>query len=154
LFFIYNIVLQVYYIDHFKLSIMSFIKEFKEFAMRGSVVDLAVGVVIGAAFGKIVTSLVDDIIMPVVGFITGGIDFSDMKYVIAAGDPANEIPETAILYGNFVNVVIQFLIVAFVIFLVIKGINSLKRKEEVVEEAPAGPTQEELLADIRDLLKK
>ncbi|WP_118193173.1 large-conductance mechanosensitive channel protein MscL [Albibacterium indicum] len=133
---------------------MSFIKEFKEFAMRGSVVDLAVGVVIGAAFGKIVTSLVDDIIMPVVGYITGGIDFSDMKYVIDAGDPANEVPETAILYGNFVNVIIQFLIVAFVIFLVIKGINSLKRKEEVVEEAPAGPTQEELLTDIRDLLKK
>lgn len=133
---------------------MGFIKEFKEFAMRGSVVDLAVGVVIGAAFGKIVTSLVDDIIMPGVGYITGGIDFSEMKYVIDPGDPAAEIPETAIMYGNFVNVIIQFLIVAFVIFLVIKGINSMKRKEEVVEEAPAGPTQEELLADIRDLLKK
>ena len=133
---------------------MSFIKEFKEFAMRGSVVDLAVAVVIGAAFGKIVTSLVDDIIMPVVGYITGGVDFSEMKYIIDPGDPAAEIPETAIMYGNFVNVIIQFLIVAFVIFLVIKGINSLKRKEEVVEEAPAGPTQEELLADIRDLLKK
>lgn len=133
---------------------MGFIKEFKEFAMRGSVVDLAVGVVIGAAFGKIVTSLVDDIIMPGVGYITGGIDFSEMKYVIDPGDPAAEIPETAIMYGNFVNVIIQFIIVAFVIFLVIKGINSMKRKEEVVEEAPAGPTQEELLADIRDLLKK
>lgn len=133
---------------------MGFIKEFKEFAMRGSVIDLAVGVVIGAAFGKIVTSLVDDIIMPGVGYITGGIDFSEMKYVIDPGDPAAEIPETAIMYGNFVNVIIQFLIVAFVIFLVIKGINSMKRKEEVVEEAPAGPTQEELLADIRDLLKK
>ncbi|MFB5945044.1 large-conductance mechanosensitive channel protein MscL [Albibacterium profundi] len=133
---------------------MGFIKEFKEFAMRGSVVDLAVGVVIGAAFGKIVTSLVDDIIMPGVGYITGGTDFSEMKYVIDPGDPAAEIPETAIMYGNFVNVIIQFIIVAFVIFLVIKGINSMKRKEEVVEEAPAGPTQEELLADIRDLLKK
>lgn len=133
---------------------MSLVKEFKEFAMRGSVVDLAVAVVIGAAFGKIVTSLVDDIIMPVVGFVTGGVDFSKMKYVISPGDPAAEIPETAIMYGNFVNVIIQFLIVAFVIFMVIKGINSMKRKEEVVEEAPAGPTQEELLADIRDLLKK
>lgn len=134
---------------------MGFVKEFKEFAMRGSVVDLAVGVVIGAAFGKIVTSLVDDIIMPGVGYLTGGVDFSEMKYVIDPGDPANEIPETAIMYGNFVNVIIQFLIVAFVIFLVVKGINSMKRKkEEVVEETPAGPTQEELLADIRDLLKK
>ena len=134
---------------------MGFVKEFKEFAMRGSVVDLAVGVVIGAAFGKIVTSLVDDIIMPIVGVITGGIDFSYMKFVIKEGDPANEIPETAITYGNFINVIIQFLIVAFVIFLVIKGINSLKRKEEVVEKAaPAGPSQEELLAEIRDLLKR
>src|SRR5690606_32031068 len=134
---------------------MGFVKEFKEFAMRGSVVDLAVGVVIGAAFGKIVTSLVDDIIMPIVGVITGGVDFSYMKFVIKESYPANEIPETAILYGNFINVIIQFLIVAFVIFLVIKGINSLKRKEEVVEKAaPAGPSQEELLAEIRDLLKR
>jgi len=134
---------------------MGFIKEFKEFAMRGSVVDLAVGVIIGAAFGKIVTSLVDDIIMPVIGVITGGIDFSEMKYVLKAGDPANSVPETAIMYGNFINIVVQFLIVAFVIFLAIKGINSLKRKEEIVEEAPApGPTQEELLAEIRDLLKR
>lgn len=133
---------------------MGFVKEFKEFAMRGSVVDLAVGVIIGAAFGKIVTSLVDDIIMPFVGYLTGGIDFAYMKFVIKPGDPANEIPETAIMYGNFINVVIQFLIVAFVIFLMIKGINSLKRKEEVVEEAPKGPTQEELLIQIRDLLKK
>ena len=136
---------------------MGFIKEFKEFAMRGSVVDLAVGVIIGAAFGKIVTSLVDDVIMPVIGLVTGGIDFSYMKYVIRAGDPANEVPETAIMYGNFLNVIIQFLIVAFVIFMVIKVINTLKRKEEVKQDAPAvpvGPTQEELLAEIRDLLKK
>ena len=136
---------------------MGIIKEFKEFAMRGSVVDLAVGVIIGAAFGKIVTSLVDDIIMPVIGFITGGIDFSYMKYVIRPGDPANEVPETAIMYGNFINIVIQFLIVAFVIFMVIKVINTLKRKEEIAQAAPAmpvGPSQEELLAEIRDLLKK
>lgn len=133
---------------------MGFIKEFKEFAMRGSVVDLAVGVIIGAAFGKIVTSLVDDMIMPVIGVVTGGIDFSDMKYVLKAGDPANSVPEAAIMYGNFINIVVQFLIVAFVIFLAIKGINSLKRREEVVEAVPAGPTQEQLLAEIRDLLKR
>lgn len=134
---------------------MGMIKEFKEFAMRGSVVDLAVGVVIGAAFGKIVTSLVDDLIMPIVGFITGGIDFSYMKYVIKEGDAANNVPDVAIMYGNFINVVVQFLIVAFVIFLVIKGINSMQRKNKVEEPAPvAGPTQEELLAEIRDLLKK
>jgi len=132
------------------------IKEFKEFAMRGSVVDLAVGVIIGAAFGKIVTSLVDDMIMPIVGFITGGIDFSYMKYVIKEGDPASDIPDVAIMYGNFINVVVQFLIVAFVIFLVIRGINSLQRKNKAEEPAPvpAGPTQEELLAEIRDLLKR
>ncbi|TCK83496.1 large-conductance mechanosensitive channel protein MscL [Albibacterium bauzanense] len=134
---------------------MGMIKEFKEFAMRGSVVDLAVGVIIGAAFGKIVTSLVDDMIMPIVGFITGGIDFSYMKYVIKEGDAANNVPDVAIMYGNFINVVVQFLIVAFVIFLVIKGINSLQRKNKAEEPAPIpGPTQEELLAEIRDLLKK
>ena len=135
---------------------MGIIKEFKEFAMRGSVVDLAVGVIIGAAFGKIVTSLVDDVIMPVVGFITGGIDFSYMKYVIKEGDPANDVPDVAIMYGNFINVVVQFLIVAFVIFLVIKGINTLqkKHKEENTPAPAPGPTQEELLAEIRDLLKR
>lgn len=134
---------------------MGFVKEFKEFAMRGSVVDLAVGVVIGAAFGKIVSSLVDDIIMPVVGFITGGIDFSEMMYVLKAADPANEVAAVTINYGNFINAVVQFLIVAFVIFLVIKGINSMKRKNEVVEEAPAAaPSNEEiLLTEIRDALR-
>ena len=132
---------------------MGFLKEFKEFAMRGSVVDLAVGVVIGGAFGKIVTSLVDDIIMPPIGFITGGIDFSNMRYVIEEGNEAAGIAEVAINYGNFINVLIQFLIIAFCIFLVIKGINSLKRKEEVPEEAPAPSNEETLLTEIRDLLK-
>ncbi|MGJ1431970.1 large-conductance mechanosensitive channel protein MscL [Sphingobacterium spiritivorum] len=133
---------------------MGFIKEFKEFAMRGSVVDLAVGVVIGGAFGKIVTSLVDDIIMPPIGFVTGGIDFSDMKYVLTAGDEANKIKEVAINYGNFINIVIQFLIVAFCIFLVIKGLNSLKRKDEPAPAAAPAPTKEEtLLTEIRDILK-
>lgn len=133
---------------------MGFFKEFKEFAMRGSVVDLAVGVVIGGAFGKIVTSLVNDVIMPPIGFITGGIDFSNMKYVIKPADEANGVAETAIAYGNFINVVIEFIIIAFCIFLVIKGINSLKRKEEEVPAAPPAPSNEEvLLTEIRDLLR-
>ncbi len=133
---------------------MGFMKEFKEFAMRGSVVDLAVGVVIGGAFGKIVTSLVNDVIMPPIGYLTGGIDFSEMKYVIESADEANGVAETAINYGNFINVIIEFLIIAFCIFLVIKGINSLKRKEEEAPAAPPEPSQEEiLLTEIRDLLK-
>lgn len=131
------------------------LKEFKEFAMRGSVIDLAVGVIIGGAFGKIVTSLVDDIIMPPIGFITGGIDFSDMKLVITEANEASGISEVAINYGNFINILIQFTIIAFCIFLLIKGINSLKRKEEVTEAAPAEPSSEEkLLTEIRDLLKE
>lgn len=132
---------------------MGFLKEFKEFAMRGSVVDLAVGVVIGGAFGKIVTSLVDDIIMPPIGFITGGIDFSNMRYVLEEGNEAAGIAEVAINYGNFINVMIQFLIIAFCIFLVIKGINSLKRSGEVIEEEEGPSNEETLLAEIRDLLK-
>lgn len=133
---------------------MGFLKEFKEFAMRGSVVDLAVGVVIGGAFGKIVTSMVDDIIMPPIGYLTGGIDFSQMRYVIQSGDEASGVAEVAITYGNFINVIIQFIIVAFCIFLVIKGINSLKRKEEAAPAAPPAPSnQEVLLTEIRDLLR-
>ena len=133
---------------------MGFVKEFKEFAMRGSVVDLAVGVVIGGAFGKIVTSLVDDVIMPFVGYITGGVDFSEMKYVIKPEDAANEVAEVAISYGNLINTIIQFIIVAFVIFLVIKGMNSMKRKEEEAPAAPPEPSKEEvLLTEIRDALR-
>lgn len=133
---------------------MGFLKEFKEFAMRGSVVDLAVGVVIGGAFGKIVTSLVNDIIMPPIGYITGGVDFSNMKYIITEANAEAEIAEVAINYGTFINVVIQFLIVAFCIFLVIKGLNSLKKKEEAVPAAPAAPSKEEvLLSEIRDILR-
>jgi len=131
---------------------MGMIKEFKEFAMRGSVIDLAVGVIIGGAFGKIVTSLVDDIIMPPIGYLTGGIDFSQMKYVLTAADEAAGTTEVAINYGNFINIIIQFIIIAFCIFLMIKGINSLNRKQE--EAAPAAPTpEEELLTEIRDILK-
>lgn len=133
---------------------MGFLKEFKEFAMRGSVIDLAVGVVIGGAFGKIVTSLVDDIIMPPIGFITGGVDFTSLKYVMTEANAQTGVEEVAIKYGNFINVIIQFLIIAFCIFLVIKGINSFKKKEEEAPAAPAAPSKEEaLLTEIRDILK-
>ncbi|HTH68208.1 MAG TPA: large-conductance mechanosensitive channel protein MscL [Rhodanobacter sp.] len=132
---------------------MSMLGEFKAFAMRGNVIDLAVGVVIGGAFGKIVTSLVDQIIMPPIGWLTGGIDFSDLKWVLRpadATDPAHKIAEVAIQYGAFINTLIQFLIIAFAIFLVIKGINRLSRKQE---EAAATPADVALLTEIRDLLK-
>ncbi|MFD2597668.1 large-conductance mechanosensitive channel protein MscL [Sphingobacterium corticis] len=134
---------------------MGILKEFREFALRGNVIDLAVGVVIGGAFGKIVTSLVDDIIMPPIGFLTGGVDFSQLRYVIREANEAQGIAEVAVTYGNFVNVVIQFLIIAFCIFLVIKGLNSLKKKEEIKEDnALPVPTKEEtLLTEIRDILK-
>ena len=138
---------------------MGFIKEFKDFAMRGNVVDLAVGVVIGGAFGKIVTSLVDDLIMPVIGVITGGVDFSQKMVTLKAAelnaDGSVLNPAVTLNYGNFINVIIQFLIIAFCIFVVIKGLNSLKKKEEAPADAPApAPSNEEvLLAEIRDLLK-
>lgn len=133
---------------------MGFFKEFKEFAMRGSVIDLAVGVVIGASFGKIVSSLVDDIIMPPIGYITGGVDFSNLKYVIQEANESAGLTEVAIGYGNFLNAVIQFLIVAFCIFSVIKALNTLKRKEQEAPATPPAPTKEEvLLTEIRDLLR-
>ncbi|WP_266170691.1 large-conductance mechanosensitive channel protein MscL [Dyella subtropica] len=134
---------------------MSMIKEFKEFAMRGNVIDLAVGVVIGGAFGKIVTSLVDQIIMPPIGVLTGGIDFSAMKWVLKPADdsdPKHKIAEVAIQYGAFINVMIQFVIIAFTIFLVVKAINRLTRKQQAAPPAP--PATEVLLTEIRDLLKK
>ena len=134
---------------------MSIVKEFKEFAMRGNVVDLAVGVIIGAAFGKIVTSLVNDVIMPPIGYLTGGIDFKNLKVVIKPADAANKVAEVAINYGNFINTVIEFLIIAFCIFLIVKAINSLKQPEEAAPAAEPAPTKEELLlTDIRDLLAK
>jgi len=132
---------------------MGFIKEFKEFAMRGNVVDLAVGVIIGAAFGKIVTSLVNDIIMPPIGVLTGGIDFKNLKITIKEGDPTQKIPNVTINYGNFINTVLEFVIVAFCVFLVIKGINALKRVKEEAPGIPPAPTKEEvLLTEIRDIL--
>ncbi len=134
---------------------MSVAKEFKEFAMRGNVVDLAVGVIIGAAFGKIVTSLVNDIIMPPIGYLTGGIDFKNLKVVIKQGDPLKKIADVSINYGNFINTVIEFLIIAFCIFMVVKAINSMKKPEPEVVAADPEPTKEEvLLTQIRDLLAK
>ena len=133
---------------------MSVIKEFKEFISKGNVIDLAVGVIIGASFGKIITSLVDDLIMPPLGYLLGGVDFADKKIVLVAADTANKVEEVAVRYGNFINTLIQFLIVAFCIFGVIKAINSLKRKEEIAPVAAALPSKEELLlTDIRDILK-
>jgi large conductance mechanosensitive channel len=129
-------------------------KEFKEFAMRGNVIDMAVGIVIGGAFGKIVTSLVNDVIMPPIGWLTGGIDFSKMKWVIKPADdsdPAHKIAEVAINYGSFINTVITFLIVAFAIFILVKAINRMHKKEEAAPAAP--PADVALLTEIRDLLK-
>ena len=133
---------------------MSIGSEFKAFLMRGNVVDLAVGVVIGGAFGKIVTSLVDNMIMPVVGLITGGIDFSAQKIILKAADEATKTAEVAISYGAFVNTLIQFVIIAFAIFMVVKAINKAMPPKVEAPAAPAGPTQEELLAGILAELKK
>ena len=132
---------------------MSFISEFKEFAMRGNVMDMAVGVVIGGAFGKIVSSLVGDIIMPVVGVLTGGVNFTDLK--ITLKEAVDTVPAVTINYGAFIQTMVDFLIIAFCIFCVIKALNSLKKKP--VEEAPAEPETPAdiaLLTEIRDLLKK
>ena len=133
---------------------MSMLGEFKTFAMRGNVIDLAVGVVIGGAFGKIVTSLVDQIVMPPIGWLTGGIDFSELKWVLKPGDasdPKHKIAEVAIQYGAFINTLIQFVIIAFAIFLMIKAINRLTRKQDAAPAAP--PVEVALLTEIRDLLK-
>lgn len=132
---------------------MSMITEFKEFAMRGSVIDLAVGVVIGAAFGKIVTSLVENIIMPPIGVALGGVDFSEYKWVLvqAAADGTGEV---AIGYGAFINTLIQFLIIAWAIFLVVKAINRVTKKENpAAAEEPSIPADITLLTEIRDLLR-
>ena len=132
---------------------MKMMKEFKEFAMRGNVVDMAVGIVIGAAFGKIVKSLVSDVIMPPIGVLLGDVDFSEMGYVIRE---ATETAEAVMIkYGLFINTIIEFIIVAFAIFMVIKGMNAMKRKEEEKPAAPPAPSKEEtLLTEIRDLLQK
>jgi large conductance mechanosensitive channel len=134
---------------------MGMISEFKAFAMRGNVIDLAVGVVIGAAFGKIVTALVDQVIMPPIGLLIGGVDFSAWKWTLkeAAVDAAGAaVPAVQIGIGNFINTIIQFTIVAFAIFLVIKAMNRVIKKQEAAPAAP--PADVVLLTEIRDLLKK
>jgi len=129
--------------------------EFREFAVKGNVVDLAIGVIIGGAFGKIVTSLVDQVIMPPIGLLLGGVDFSKLEIVLKAEDPATEaIEKVAIQYGTFANVVIQFVILMFVIFMLVKAINKLRRQQDEAPDAPAAPTPtESLLTEIRDALK-
>lgn len=131
---------------------MGMLQEFKEFAMRGSVVDLAVGVVIGAAFGKIVSSVVADVIMPPIGLLMGGVDFTDLKIVLK--EAVGETPAVTLNYGSFVQTCVDFLIIAVAIFLLVKAMNTLKRREEAAPAAPPPPPQSEvLLTEIRDLLK-
>lgn len=130
-----------------------FIGEFKEFVSRGNVVDMAVGVVVGSAFTGIVNSLVKDVIMPFIGWLIGGIDFSDFRFVLKAAE--GEAPEVAILYGTFLNQIINFFILAFVVFVVVKILNRFKRKKEEAPAEPPKPSDEVvLLTEIRDLLKK
>ena len=134
-------------------------EEFKQFAMRGNVVDMAVGIIIGGAFGKIVSSLVADIIMPAVGMMMGGVNFADLKVVlkeaVMEGDKVIT-PQLALNYGNFIQMIIDFIIIAFSVFLFIKGLNAmkLKKKEEAPATPPAPPADVQLLTEIRDLLKK
>lgn len=138
---------------------MGFVQEFKTFAMKGNVIDMAVGIIIGGAFGKIVASVVSDIIMPPIGLLIGGVRFESLKLIIrhphldeATGKMTEAI---SINYGNFIGATIDFLIIAFSIFLFIKAINSMKKKQQVAPAAPVPPTkEEELLTEIRDLLKK
>lgn len=133
---------------------MKLIDEFKSFAMKGNVIDLAIGIIIGAAFGKIVSSFVSDIIMPPLGLLIGGVNFTDLKVVLKSAVDATH-PAVTWNYGNFLQVTFDFLIVAFAVFLVIKAIVLAKRKEEAAPAAPPAPTKEEiLLTEIRDLLKK
>ena len=136
------------------------LKEFREFAMKGNVVDLAIGVIIGGAFGGIVTSLVGDIIMPIIGRVTGGLDFSNyfipLSSAVTADNLADAKKQGAVLaYGNFITLTVNFLIIAGVLFLVVRAINKLKRHDEAAPAAPPKPSrEEELLTEIRDLLKK
>ena len=140
-----------------------FFDEFKAFAMRGNVVDMAVGVVIGGAFGKITTSIVNDIIMPFISMLTGGVDFTQWKWVlkeaVVDAEGAITTAEVAVKFGNTIAIILDFIIIAFAVFCLVKGLNSLRRKEEEPapapepEPAPPAPTAEELLAEIRDLLK-
>jgi large conductance mechanosensitive channel len=139
---------------------MGMVKEFKQFAMRGNVVDMAVGVIAGGAFGKVVSSLVNDVIMPPIGRLLGGVDFSNLYLVLSGGRypslaAAREAGAATLNYGVFLNTVIDFLIVAFAVFLLVKGVNALRRKETAAPAAPPAPSAEvKLLTEIRDLLKQ
>jgi len=131
---------------------MGMMKEFKEFAVKGNVIDMAVGIIIGAAFGKIVSSFVADVVMPPIGVLVGGVNFSKLAFTIQ--EASGDIPAVVISYGKFIQTAVDFTIIAFVIFIAVKGINSLKRKEEKAPEDQPKPTpQEVLLTEIRDLLK-
>lgn len=131
---------------------MGMIKEFKEFAVKGNVVDMAVGIIIGAAFGKIVSSFVGDVIMPPIGMLLGGVDFSNLA--ITLKEAVGEDPAVVIGYGKFIQTIIDFLIISFSIFMAVKAMNTLKRKEQEAPQAPPEPpAQEVLLTEIRDLLK-
>ncbi|MCE5362184.1 large-conductance mechanosensitive channel protein MscL [Pseudomonas sp. GLN_6] len=131
---------------------MSIISEFKAFAVKGNVVDMAVGIIIGAAFGKIVSSFVGDVVMPPLGVLIGGVDFTDLAITLKAAE--GDLPAVVLAYGKFIQTVLDFLIVAFAIFMGIKVLNKLKREEEAAPAAPAPPTKDqELLSEIRDLLK-
>ena len=130
-----------------------FMEEFKKFALKGNVFDMAVGIIIGGAFGKIVASLVGDVLMPVIGLLFGGVSFTDLKIVIE--EAVGETPEVAIYYGNFIQTTVDFIIIALVVFLMVKGINSMKKKEAEKPAEPPKPAEDiVLLTEIRDLLKK
>jgi len=132
---------------------MKIVDEFKAFAMKGNMIDMAVGIIIGGAFGKIVSSIVNDILMPPLGLLLGGVNFTDLKLVMKAA--TETAPAVTWNYGSFIQALVDFLIIAFAIFMLIKGINSLKKKEEAAPATPPAPSKEEtLLSEIRDLLKK
>ncbi len=131
---------------------MGWLQEFKTFAVKGNVVDMAVGIIIGAAFGKIVSSLVADVVMPPIGVAIGGVDFSDLAITLKAATASS--PAVTIAYGKFIQTLLDFTIIAFVIFLLVKGINTLKRREEAKPVTPAPSAEEKLLTEIRDLLKQ
>jgi large conductance mechanosensitive channel len=132
---------------------MKFLDEFKKFAIKGNMIDMAIGIIIGAAFGKIVSSLVNDIIMPPIGALLGGVNFTDLKLTIKAA--TETVPAVTWNYGSFIQVAIDFLIIAFVVFMLVKAINAAKKKEEAAPAAPPAPTKDQvLLTEIRDLLKK
>ena len=131
---------------------MSMMSEFKEFAIKGNAVDMAVGIVIGAAFGKIVSSFVSDVIMPPIGLLIGGVDFSNLAFILK--EASGDVAAVTINYGKFIQTTLDFLIIAFAIFIVVKAINSMKRKEEEAPPSPPEPSKEEmLLTEIRDVLK-